>query len=144
MRRVGLCRAFTQPAVLTRDATGLALTFHPTKAHWAPAIYKYCAGGFNVIEGFSIGKAWVLVVMHNDGAAINVGATTDPDIKQIPNSWTLDTVMTGAALTNVQTWLNSTDLAITVVDGWTLRRLIREIGNALQQTSGFDPDGATG
>lgn len=142
MRRVGLCRAFDQPAVLSRDATGLPLTFNANKVRWIPAIYKYCAGGFNVVEAHGI-KTWVLVFMHNDGAPINIGAASDPDIKQIPNTWTLDTVMTGATLTNVQAWLNSTDFGVTVIDGWTLRQTLRAIGDAMQQTAGFDPDQAT-
>ena len=122
-------RGFEQPAVLTRNASGLALTFHATRLVWAPALYKYTSGPYVIKEGRIVGKQWTLCIMDNV-AVIAPQAGSDVDVQVIPDR-NLTTVLTGARLNAANDWLANTDFGVTATSGQTVKQLLEAILIAL-------------
>jgi hypothetical protein len=108
-----LSKATIQPAVIARDATGLATEFHQTKTVWAPALYKYC-NAFEVKERRGV-RDWVLCIV-DDGALVAGEAANDPLVQDIPDA-RLNRTLTGQALTRAQSWVDKTDLGLHLLTG---------------------------
>lgn len=127
-------RGFVQPLVLTRRASGLATSFHPTRLIWAPALYKYTTGPYDIKE-HRVGDApsWTLCIMDAD-ASIAPQAGQDDDVQVIPDR-NLTTVLTGQKLTAANEWLAKTDFGVVATSGQTVRQVLEAILVALAHSA---------
>lgn len=129
-----LSRAFEQPVVTARDASGRATDTHPTRVVWAPALYAWITN-FSVIEGRGT-RDWTLCVVA-DGQAVPAAADSDPDMRVIEGSDLAQSLST-AVRGRINSRLALTDLGVTATAGDTRRTLMRKIALALGHHTEFD------
>lgn len=140
MKRSCVALMADQPRVLTRSATGLALTFD-TVLRWYPKLIIYCAGFSLVMENHGR-KSWGMVTIP-DGEPVDVSAFSDNQIIWTPATWTLDHVITGSEYTTVNNAVSSkTDLTPLFFDGMTFRQMLLALSEALGQSPLLNPDTA--
>jgi hypothetical protein len=125
-------RGFEQPAVLERNASGLATVFHATKLVWAPALYKYTMGPYVIKEDRGTHQ-WTLVIMDAN-AVIAPQAGQDADVQIIPDR-NLDQVLSGQKLKAANDWLALTDFGVVATSGQTVRQVLEAILVAINHTS---------
>lgn len=128
-------RGYIMPAIIDRNNNQLAISFHPSKTIWAPALFKYSLGPFVIKEDRGV-KEWTLCIMDNN-ASIAPQAGQDLDVQVIPDR-RLDLSLTGIRLIQINDWLVQTDFGVVALEGQTTRDVLKAVLIALRHS----PDAA--
>jgi hypothetical protein len=123
-------RGYEQFQVIERNQNGLATAWN-TKLIWAPALYKYTTGPYVIKEDRGTHQ-WTLVIM-DAAAVIAPQAGQDTDVQVIPDR-TLDQVLTGNRLNQMNDWLAKTDFGVTATSGQTVRQVLTAVLVALNHS----------
>jgi hypothetical protein len=123
-------RGYEQFQVIERNQNELATAWN-TKLIWAPALYKYTTGPYVIKEDRGTHE-WTLVIM-DAAATIAPQAGQDPDVQVIPDR-TLDQVLTGNRLIQMNDWLAKTDFGVTATSGQTVRQVLTAVLVALNHS----------
>lgn len=115
--------------VIARDASGLATAFSTTKNAWLSKLNNYC-GQWTLLLEMHGTKNWGFLVIP-DGEPIESAALSDPDIIFTPSSWTLNTIITGAAYITISNAIARTDLTPAFFNGMTFREMIAALAVSL-------------
>lgn len=132
-RRLALSKMIQQPSVMTRSATGLALTFNTAHQIFAPVLEKY-GSGYEVKDD-NPNKIWCLCVQDADTLVDN-SVASDPDVILLPLGWVMTKVLTAGEASAVNTNLAVTDIGITVSAGMTVHDMVNAILVALRHSPG--------
>lgn len=130
---MALSQMVSQPAALTRSATGLITAAVEGHQIIAPTLYKY-GTGFEVKDNFPT-KTWCLCVQDAD-TIVDTSVAQDSTVILLPLGWTMDKVLSGGERNQANNALSQTDIGVTVSQGMTVHDMVDAVLVALNHSPG--------